>query len=133
MLFELLERVRGWLMPPPFWTRDLGAKGEYLARRRYHRLGYFCMDKNWRLGHGEIDLIMANRREAVFVEVKARTCSAEPMRIGDQLGREQEARLTRMARARAQFWPADTPWRFELALLQFRGGRCAKIQIARIL
>jgi len=132
VVFAAIEWLRGWLMPPPFWLGGLGAKGEYLARRHYHRRGYHCLDRNWRLGRGEIDLIMANARRVVFVEVKARAWR-EDLRIGDQLRHAQAQRLARLARARLRAWGGEVPWRFDLALLQFRRGRCVSVQIARLI
>ena len=53
-----------------------GRWGEDLALRRYRRLGYRLLDRNWRGAHGELDLVVAwdgaRRTGVVFSEVKAR-------------------------------------------------------------
>ena len=36
--------------------------------------GFKILEHNWRMGHLEVDLIAENKKEIVFVEVKARTC-----------------------------------------------------------
>ena len=53
-----------------------GRWGEDLALRRYQRVGYRLLDRNWRGAHGELDLVIArddaNGTLVVFSEVKAR-------------------------------------------------------------
>ena len=110
-------------MPFPFWIAKLGARGEYLARRYFHRRGYHCVASNWRHGRGELDLIMANYRQMLFIEVKTRAYR-EDRRIGDVLRHEQRVRLERLALAWLRQWPEhQVPWRFLLVLVTVRNGR----------
>lgn len=54
----------------------IGCFGE---RRAMHYLlfrGYTVKERNWRTGHREIDLIVSNLHDIVFVEVKTRTYSS---------------------------------------------------------
>ncbi len=54
-----------------------GQKGEKLALRYLKKKGYRLLEKNYRHGHHEIDLIMESPEGAVvFVEVKARSGTA---------------------------------------------------------
>lgn len=55
--------------------REMGAKGEDIARRYLRKQGYKLLARNYRAGHKEIDLIMRDGDCLVFVEVKARTPS----------------------------------------------------------
>ncbi len=50
----------------------LGACGERHALAHYERLGFALVERNWRTRGGEIDLIVADARTLIFVEVKAR-------------------------------------------------------------
>lgn len=50
-----------------------GAIGEDYAARIMRRKGYWILDRNWRVGHLEMDVICRNLWEIVFVEVKTRT------------------------------------------------------------
>lgn len=50
----------------------LGRAGEERAARYVARLGYEVLDRNWRAPGGELDLIAADGREIVVVEVKTR-------------------------------------------------------------
>lgn len=53
---------------------ELGKRGEELALEYLTANGYQLVKKNYRFGHGEIDLIVKDlsRNVLVFVEVKAR-------------------------------------------------------------
>jgi putative endonuclease len=51
-----------------FW----GRKGEEMAATYLQRSGYFVLEKNWRLGHLELDLICRKGDMLVVVEVKTR-------------------------------------------------------------
>jgi putative endonuclease len=64
-------------------TTELGRRGEDLARHFLERLGYVFVGRNWYCRAGEIDLIMRDDQELVFVEVKTRR--------GEGAGRAEEA------------------------------------------
>lgn len=63
-------------------TRSSGARGEELACAYLQGLGFKLIQKNYRAGRYEVDLIMRQGETLVFVEVKARTGK------GSILGRE---------------------------------------------
>jgi putative endonuclease len=50
----------------------LGAAGEAVAERFYREKGCAILEKNFIFRHGEIDLIVRDNEELVFVEVKTR-------------------------------------------------------------
>ena len=56
-----------------FVTDPIGIIGEEEAARMLKKKGYEVVEHNWHMGHWEIDLIAENKKEIVFVEVKART------------------------------------------------------------
>lgn len=57
---------------------ETGKWGEELAALYLTRLGYNIMERNWRSGHREIDLIALDpdKYTVVFVEVKTRSSDA---------------------------------------------------------
>lgn len=60
--------------------KELGEYGEQLAANYYSDAGYIVLEKNYRFGHDEIDLIVRNDVSVAFVEVKTRT--GEPGAFG---------------------------------------------------
>lgn len=51
----------------------LGARGERIAKAYLEQLGYKIIALNWRERKFEIDLIVIDKNELVFVEVKSRS------------------------------------------------------------
>jgi putative endonuclease len=60
----------------------LGPRGEDYARRRLEKEGWKFIAANWHCRSGELDLVMRDGNELVFVEVKTRR--------GDFAGRAEE-------------------------------------------
>lgn len=50
-----------------------GKEGEKLALEYLQRLNYTIIERNYRSGRMEIDVIAVNDKEVIFVEVKTRT------------------------------------------------------------
>ena len=51
----------------------LGRHGEQLAAEYLQQAGFRILDRNWRCGEGEIDIVMVDRRTLVACEVKTRS------------------------------------------------------------
>ena len=51
---------------------DVGKWGEQLIVDRLVTEGYTIVERNWRMGHLEIDIIATRGEEIIFVEVKTR-------------------------------------------------------------
>ena len=54
---------------------DLGMKGEEIAARYLAGKGYKILERNWRHGKDELDIIAANGEFLVVIEVKTRSTS----------------------------------------------------------
>jgi putative endonuclease len=53
-------------------SHDLGRRSEEIACRYLSRNGYTILDRNYRAGHKEIDIVARSGHTIAFVEVKAR-------------------------------------------------------------
>jgi putative endonuclease len=104
------------MSPTP--RRRLGDQGERHARRFLERRGYRFVSANWRCPTGELDLVMRDGDELVFVEVKTRH--------GEGLGRAEEAISAGQGRrllATAEWFLGSTPdladliWRVDLVAI----------------
>lgn len=100
-------------MPTP--RRALGTAGEGHARRYFEAKGWHFIAANWRWRGGELDLIMRDGDELVFIEVKTRH--------GERAGRAEEAispaqarRLLAAATAFIAEYPvwAEAIWRIDI-------------------
>lgn len=54
------------------YNNDFGAQAESIAVDYLRAKGYVILDRNWRSGHKEIDIVARHNDTIVFVEVKAR-------------------------------------------------------------
>lgn len=76
----------------------LGGFGEDLAAAHYRAHGYAVLERNWRCGEGEIDLLCARGTTLVVCEVKARTGTARGHPL-EAVTRAKQLRLRRLAAA----------------------------------
>ena len=60
-----------------YTRRTLGQKGEDIACRLLEERGHMILERNWRHGHLEIDIISADAAGIHFVEVKTRRDSIQ--------------------------------------------------------
>lgn len=57
--------------------QTIGKKGEDIACRHLQSMGHTILERNWRSGHLEIDIISADAEGIHFVEVKTRQRSIQ--------------------------------------------------------
>ncbi|RZI95041.1 MAG: YraN family protein [Microbacterium sp.] len=83
---------------------ERGRAGEERASTYLRDAGYDILDRNWRCGQGEIDIVAATDRHVVVVEVKTRRTDlyGHPFEAIDA---RKRARLWRLARAWAGAHP----------------------------
>lgn len=87
---------------------ELGRRGEVLAAEFLESRGYVILDRNWRCGQGEIDVVAQHGTETVFVEVKTRSSVAfgHPL---ESITVSKLARLRRLAAAWCAAHPGTHP------------------------
>ncbi len=55
------------------YNKNLGDKGEKAAALYLRFKGYKILERNYRRGHGEVDIIAKRKNTVAFIEVKTRT------------------------------------------------------------
>jgi putative endonuclease len=82
----------------------LGRAGEDLAARTYESDGYEVLERNFRCGQGEIDLVLRRAATVVFCEVKTRSTDF----FGDPAEAVKPAKQARLRRL-AAVWLQENP------------------------
>ena len=99
----------------------LGHKGEDIAADYLERHGYSILDRNWRCGHKELDLVVTKDNVVVFVEVKTRTSTdyGDPQ---DFVDIRKMRRIVNSADAYLRFRCIDMDARFDIISIVVDGG-----------
>jgi putative endonuclease len=89
--------------------RRLGARGEELAARHLEARGFQVIERNFRTGYGELDIVARDVRFLVFCEVKTRIVR-EAVAAADVLGPFAAigTRKQRQVRAMAREWLTES-------------------------
>ena len=88
-----------------------------MAARHLADAGYEILDRNWRVGRLEIDLVVRSGDTVAFVEVKTRRSGVQPPE--EALSRSQRGRIRRAAGAWLSRNPgAATEARFDLVAVE---------------
>lgn len=100
---------------------SLGQGGETAAANYLRNMGYQILDRNWRAGKLELDIICAQNGYIVFVEVKTRSSNSR----GGGAAAITPPKIRRLCKA-AQIWLElkncwDKPCRFDVICLTGAG------------
>jgi putative endonuclease len=102
--------------------QSLGKIGENLACTELERRGYEILDRRYRHGGAEIDIVARDDRTLVFVEVKAR----EDREFGDGAEAVTRYKRRRIVRAALDYLTrnriGDCPCRFDVVAIQLGEG-----------
>lgn len=92
---------------------ELGEKGEELASAHLLKNGYTILERNWRFGKEEIDIIALQGEELVIVEVKTRNSDffGEPHQF---VSKAKQSHLIRAAHAYVEKKDLDVEVRFDV-------------------
>ena len=97
-----------------FVTDPIGIIGEEEAAKMLEQKGFTILERNWRMGHLEVDLIAENKKEIVFVEVKARTSILNGKMPEENVDEIKMRRITAAANAYIKFHKTDRQPRFDV-------------------
>ena len=104
-------------------TASRGSRFESLALKYLRRKGYEVLERNFRFGHKEIDIIALDGGTIVFVEVKGRTGRGYGL-PGESVSRRKMRHIVKAAEA--YLWRrklANKPCRFDVICVTVVGNR----------
>jgi putative endonuclease len=93
--------------------RELGASGEAIAARYLQNHGYRLLERNWRCGAGEIDIIGWRDQTCVFVEVKS-SYKLGVFAPEARVRQRKQAKLRKLARIYLKRQKQDAACRFDV-------------------
>ncbi len=98
-----------------------GTVGEKAASEYLEKQGYRILDRNWRSGHKEIDLVVSDGDNLIFVEVKSRKALSlqAPWEAVSPL---KMKRIIAAADAYVRCRKTDLPVRFDILALSYQAG-----------
>ena len=101
---------------------QLGKDGEGAAAAWYEERGWHILDRNWRSGRGELDIVAYRDGVLVICEVKARTRATHfaPADAVDWKKQNQIRKLTRQWLAQAKIYYPKI--RFDVAAVVIKDG-----------
>ena len=107
--------------PQDVHKKLLGKKGEKLVEKYLFERGYTLLKRNFRTPFGEADLVMQDKDEIVFVEVKTRI-SEEFGTPREAVGREKQKRYYKIALCYGEKTGNEPNARFDVAEV-YKDGR----------
>jgi len=92
---------------------ETGSLGEQYACRFLEELGYEVVERNWRFGKDELDIILRTARELIIVEVKTRSSNThgEPE---EAVKKGKRSTMIRGANAYVQATGCELALRFDI-------------------
>jgi len=109
---------------------DLGKWGEDKAEEYLRRKGYEILERDWRYGHNDIDIIaVADDKTLVFVEVKTRALD-DLSTPEDAVDRKKIRNIQRAASAYVKLHGLDNRLRFDVVAV--RGKNDKEMEINHI-
>ena len=102
--------------------RWLGDRGERKAERFLKSRGLRTVDRNWQCRHGEVDLVMLDGDQLVFIEVRVRTMAG----FGDAAASVDASKQARLIRTASMYLAAhpehsERACRFDVAAMSGEG------------
>ncbi len=105
-----------------FVTDPIGIAGEQEATKILEAKGFRILERNWRMGHLEIDIIAENKKEIVFAEVKARTSTFGDKKPEEYVDEIKKRRMVAAANAYIKYKQVEKNPRFDIIGLVFNSG-----------
>lgn len=97
-----------------FVTNPIAIIGETEAAKMLEKKGFKIVERNWRMGHLEVDLIAESKKEIVFAEVKARTSTFGNKMPEEYVDYNKKRRMTAAANAYIKYRKSEKLPRFDI-------------------
>ena len=97
-----------------FVTNPIAIIGEKEAAAILEQKGFRIVERNWRMGHLEVDLIAESRKEIVFAEVKARTSTFGDKMPEEYVDENKRKRMVAAANAYIKYHKTEKQPRFDI-------------------
>jgi putative endonuclease len=110
---------------------EFGARGERLAVRHLERLGWRIVDRNVRVGGGEIDIIAVDGDELVIVEVRTRRIGRLAPPVATVGPRKMKHTLKSARHYVERVLSYDGNWRIDIVAVTVDSGGKARIELFR--
>ncbi|MXW42579.1 MAG: YraN family protein [Acidimicrobiia bacterium] len=102
------------------YRQALGRWGERRAERWYLRHGYTVLERNWRCGRGELDVIVRRGATVVFCEVKTRS-SLDYGMPAEAVGFDKQRRIRQLAAQWLELQPRLCSWQTRFDVVEVMG------------
>ena len=102
---------------------DLGKRGEQLAADYLKKKGYAILERNWKYGNLELDIIARNKTDIIFVEVKTRSDDSL-LRPEEAVGWQKQRFITVAASHYYQHTRCNLNPRFDVISIVWNEHRC---------
>lgn len=96
-------------------AQDFGHFAEEITSQEYIRRGYVILERNWRLGKTEIDIIAQKENTVVIVEVKGRSGRDEDAL--STVKRDKRKRMIKAADSYIKRFKGEFDYRFDIAAI----------------
>lgn len=107
-------------------TGLLGRRGEDVALEYLLRCGLHLVQRNWRAGHLEVDLVMEDCNSVRIVEVKTLN-AGDGFDPSDNVTREKRLKLVRAAKAYYARNPTRKEIKFDVVTVLFDAGEVVEV------
>ena len=101
-------------------AKEFGVLGEQIATRYLEDQGYVILDRNYRRGHKEVDIIALDHGEIAVVEVKTRT-NEEYFTAEQAVDHQKRQNIIRVANNYVRRYHRSEPIRFDIIAIVGNG------------
>ena len=101
-------------------AKEYGETGEQIATRYLEDHGYVILDRNYRRGHKEVDIIALDHGEIAIVEVKTRT-NEEYLSAEQAVDHQKRLNIIRVADNYVRRYHRSEPVRFDIIAIVGNG------------